>query len=153
MASHEMVRPTFRRHIDTSLRAQLIPEREHFAEAGNAEGKRYTAFNATCDKVRARLRDGGPVTMKQLVAMLGGDHHYASDASAVGSLRTWIDAGKLEGVELVNMGKGKPNIVRLVGQALPVGLEPAMVTAVPKAEQGKLALGRSAAQPAEVEPA
>jgi hypothetical protein len=115
-ASRELVRPVFRRRIDGSLRVLLIPEREHFAEAGNADGKRYTAFNATCDKVRARLRDNGPMTIKVLVAVLGGDHHYANEASAIGSLRKWIDCGQVEGVEIVNMGKGEPNLVRLVGQ-------------------------------------
>jgi hypothetical protein len=120
-ASLELVRPAFHRHIDSSLRKLLIPERENFAEAGNADGKRYTAFQATCDKVRARLRDNGPLTVKKLVAILGKDHHYASEASAIGSLRKWIEADKLEGVELVMMGKGQPNLVRLVGQALPVG--------------------------------
>jgi hypothetical protein len=121
-ASRELVRPSFRRRIDNGLRTQLIPEREHFAEAGNADGKRYTAFSATCDKVRARLRDNGPLTVKKLVAVLGKDHHYMSEASAIGALRKWIDAGKVEGVELVLMGKGKPNLVRLVGQALPDGM-------------------------------
>jgi hypothetical protein len=122
VASREIVRPVFRRRIDSGIRTQLIPERENFAAAGNAVGKRYTAFNATCDRVRARLRDNGPLTLKKLVAVLGKDHHYMSEASAIGSLRKWIEADKVDGVELVLMGKGKPNLVRLVGQALPDGM-------------------------------
>lgn len=151
-ASVELVRPAFHRRICSSLRKQLIPERENFAEAGNADGRRYTAFMATCDKVRARLRDNGPMTVKKLVAVLGKDHHYASEASAIGSLRKWIEADKLEGVELVGQGKGKPNLVRLVDQALPDGCVPAAAPAptVKVVEQTTLAIGRNASAVAEV---
>jgi hypothetical protein len=122
VASHELIRPRFHRHVDTSIRTQLIAEREHFAEAGNADGKRYTAFMATCDKVRAKLRERGPMPVRELVNLLGKDHHYASEASARGALRKWIEAGKVDGVELVLMGKSKPNLVRLAGQAMPDGM-------------------------------
>lgn len=109
----EWSRPRFRRSVGSWLRSSLRPEQQTYAAAGNAEGKRYTAFNATCDELRRILGNHGPLTIKQAVACLGSRHHYANEASARSSLHRWASRGVIEGVEVEHVGRGKPDLIRL----------------------------------------
>lgn len=109
----ELVRPAFTRRVSPKLRGSLREKHKTFAAAGNADGKRYTSFAATCDEIRGVLRRHGPLTIKALVEKLRGRHHYASEASARGSLYKWARAGVIEGVELELRGRPRPALIRL----------------------------------------
>ena len=112
----EVVRPTFTRRSGGRVRAALREEQKTYAQAGNADGKRYTAFTATCDAIRRELEFADhPLVVSELVGRLRGNHHYASEASARGAIRKWVEAGKIEGVELEHRGRPHPTRVRLVG--------------------------------------
>lgn len=104
----EVARPRRGRVSSSRLRASLRPEQQDFAPAGTADGKRFTVFAGTCVAVRRVLELDGPLTIRDLVRRLDGQHHYASDASARGSLYKWAELGKIDGVELQLQGKGRP---------------------------------------------
>jgi hypothetical protein len=97
---YERVRSSFVRRVSPRLGRDLREEHKTFAAAGNAEGRRYTPFAATCDEIRLVLRRHGPMTVRELVENLHGRHHYASEASARGSVYKWAKAGVIKGVEL-----------------------------------------------------
>jgi hypothetical protein len=103
----EVLRPRRHRVMFPWLRENLRPEQQDFAPAGNAEGKRFTAFEGTCAALREVLRRG-PLTVREAVKALEGRHHYASELSARGSIFKWARAGVIDGVELIPAGKGKP---------------------------------------------
>lgn len=112
---YEDVRPALRRKVDDRMRKRLHDRQQDYAPAGNADGKRYTAFAGTCDALREVLRrQGKPVTIKEALRLLAGRHHYASEASARGALYKWADEGVIKGVTLLREGPGKP--VKLVLQ-------------------------------------
>jgi len=103
----EVLRPARQRVVFPWLRKNLRPEQQDFAPAGNADGKRFTAFAATCAALREVLRNG-PLTVREAVKALDGRHHYASELSARGSIFKWVRAGVVDGVVLIQAGKGKP---------------------------------------------
>ena len=95
----EVVRPSFTRRVPASLRQALTEEHKTFAEAGNAECRRITHFSRTAELVAARLRRApGALTPREVVESLGTLHHYASEASARGSLLKAAQEGLMPGV-------------------------------------------------------
>ena len=123
----ELVRPRFTRRCSPRLRSALREEQKTHAVAGNAGGKRFTAFAATCIAIRRQLELDGPMTVSLLVKRLGDRHHYASEASAKGSIRSWAEAGKIAGVELHRPDR-EPAQLRLAA-----GAETAPVIELPRA--------------------
>ena len=95
--------PKMNRPKHSDLRAALCEEQKDFAPAGNARGSRWTPFQETIRKVQACVAEYPGVTFKNLMTHI--DHHYASDASARVSLRHWIRAGVIEGIELRQEGR------------------------------------------------
>lgn len=90
----------------THISHYLVEEQKEYARAGNADGKRYTAWRQTCDRVTNYIKENGPTRMGILVREV--DHHYSSPKSAKTSLTHWIRAGRVSGIE----------IVRVLGEAL-----------------------------------
>lgn len=86
-----------RRACSEVLHGSLTEEQKTFAQAGNAEGKRWTPFQRTCREVRECVAKEPGIHLKKLVDSI--NHHYASDASARSSLSTLIRGGQVEGVE------------------------------------------------------
>lgn len=115
----EVVRPARRRLVLASLRNNLRDEQQHYAEAGNADGKRWTPYMATCQALRKTLELDGPLTIRHAVARLAGRHHYASELSARGALYKWAKAGRIPGVVLIPGGKGKPAMLGLAKASTP----------------------------------
>jgi hypothetical protein len=103
----EVHRPSRRRVVYPWLRKNLRDEQQDYAPAGTADGKRFTAFAATCIALRHVLA-GGPLTVAEAIKRLEGRHHYANEASARRSLYQWAKRGLIDGVELISAGKGKP---------------------------------------------
>jgi hypothetical protein len=101
----EEVKPEFVRRpgeVD-KLKICLTEERKTYAKAGNADGRRYTPWKATCDAVRRAVEESPGITMKECID--GIKHHYSSNSCARNSMAKWIDAGKVEGVRSKRDGK------------------------------------------------
>lgn len=109
----ELAKPALRRRTFDFLRKRLRPEQQTYAEAGNADGKRWTPYMATCKALQHVLDREGPLTIREAVAALSGQHHYANEVSARSSLYAWADAGKIDGVVLIRRGRG-PALLGLV---------------------------------------
>lgn len=94
-------RPELHRRADVSrLRSVLCDEQKSTLAAGSKSGGYWTPFRSTCDALRRFLEDHPGATLKK--AIDGIAHHYATPASARGSLRQWILAGKVPMVSLVD---------------------------------------------------
>lgn len=81
----------------------LTEQHKTWAKAGNANGNRYTPFQHTKDNLIREVRKNPGITLKQLIKSI--DHHYASEASAKGSLLSWIHQGVINEVELRREGR------------------------------------------------
>ncbi len=101
---YEAVAPKLRRRVDDArLRSSLTEERKTFAAAGNADGKHWSPFQATCNRVRTAVARKPGILMKELVETV--EHHYASHSSARGSLTKWIETQKIKGVRIQRDGR------------------------------------------------
>jgi Holliday junction resolvase len=94
-----LVRPRLNRRIVKGFIANRLNEAQRtYAPAGNAEGRRWSPFRETCDKVKLYVEGHPGCTMKEVIDAV--DHHYAKDATARSSMAHWIKAGKVDGVEI-----------------------------------------------------
>jgi hypothetical protein len=89
--------------IRPGLKRVLREEHKTWAAAGNANGKRFTPFQATAEKVKDLVKARSPISMSEMLEDL--DHHYSSKASARQSLRNLIESGVIDGVRLRKEGK------------------------------------------------
>lgn len=92
----EVVPARLHRVQAAGLLKALRPEHRTYAEAGNAEGKRWTPFTATCEEVRRVVAMRPGVTLTELLAQIR--HHYRSVSTARSSLAKWAVAGAIKGV-------------------------------------------------------
>ena len=90
----ERSRGEFRRRIARPPR--LTEAHKTYAKAGNAKGRRWSPFKATCESIRDAVTKDPGLTIAEVVERI--EHHYASPKSARGSLLTWAREGKVEGV-------------------------------------------------------
>ena len=90
--------PPFNRRIVEGLRAALRPEQRKFARAGNADGRRWTKFRETAQRLRRYVEGHPRCTLKQAISDI--THHYATDASARGALVDLLKKNVVEGVAL-----------------------------------------------------
>jgi len=63
-----------------------------FCNAGSSTGGYYTSYKETMLKVKKIIKDNPGITLSSILAELKGDHHYASESSARGSLRTALES-------------------------------------------------------------
>jgi hypothetical protein len=101
----EEVKPEFVRRpgMVDKVKVCLTQERKTYAKAGNADGRRYTPWKATCDAVARKVKQSPGITMKECID--GMKHHYSSNSCARNSMAKWIEAGKVEGVRSERDGK------------------------------------------------
>ena len=92
----ERLRPKLNRHPFKI--PKLCEEQKSYAPAGTNGGGWYSPFQRTCRIVAEEVRKNPGITMKDLVNRV--DHHYSSAASARQSLKSWIEAKKIPGVEI-----------------------------------------------------
>jgi hypothetical protein len=85
-----------RRAMADRIRDRLTDAHRTYAEAGNADGRRWSPFKETCDRVRMAVERQPGITMKELLD--GITTHYASTASAKSSIAYWARQGKIDGV-------------------------------------------------------
>ena len=95
------------------LREACRPECKTWGEAGNARSEFFSPFKGTCRAIVEHLTKNGPTPIKDLVK--GIEHHYATDASARGSIPRWVMDGKVPGVELDTTVR--PAVLRLSKKA------------------------------------
>jgi hypothetical protein len=99
----EVKRPAFRRNIYSELAKSLNDGHKTFAEAGNADGRRWTPFQQTCDTVRryAQVHPGAP--LKEIIDNV--KTHYSTPATARTSLAKWIEGGHVAGLRVERIGR------------------------------------------------
>jgi hypothetical protein len=85
-----------RKAMADRIRDRLTAAHRTYAEAGNADGRRWSPFKETCDRVRMAVERQPGVTMKELIARI--ETHYASTASAKSAIAYWVKHGKIDGV-------------------------------------------------------
>ena len=81
-----------------------------YAPAGNAEGRRWTPFQETCDQIRCEVRNTPGITLKELMGRI--THHYSTSATARSCIAKWAQAGVIRGVRCERDGR----IIRLYPQ-------------------------------------
>jgi hypothetical protein len=79
------------------LRDTLTEEHKTFAQAGNAEGTRWTPFQQTCRELKRVVKNSPGITLLEAIRTLR-EHHYASDQSARTSLARGLQYGYVKGV-------------------------------------------------------
>lgn len=99
----EIHKPKLRRQIMGRLGDSLRPEHQTFAPAGNARADYWSPFQQTCRELAIFVAKHPGCSLKDAVAMV--DHHYASPASAVSSLRHWLSEGKVKGIRVEREGR------------------------------------------------
>lgn len=104
----EVSGPALRRSVRP--RFKLTERQKTYAEAGNADGKFWSPFKQTCERVVDLVARHPGLTIREVVDRV--DHHYASKQSARGSLLSWARAGKLQGV-IVRGGSKAEGAMRL----------------------------------------
>jgi len=92
------------------LRESLNERHLSYAPAGNAEGRRWTPFQETCDQIRREVRNTPGITLKELMGRI--THHYSSSATARSCIAKWVQAGVIRGVRCERDGR----IIRLYPQ-------------------------------------
>lgn len=95
---HERRIAPFKQDVREGLQKRLVPERKDFAEAGNADAKRWTSFKATCEKLRKYVECNGPCELS--VAIKDIQHHYSNNASARAALIGMFRKGVIKGLIL-----------------------------------------------------
>jgi hypothetical protein len=94
----ELERPKLCRQPLKHLRQALVEEHKTYAEAGNSEGKFWSPFKATCERIKKAVEKRPGMTLKELVESV--EHHYSTDSTARGSIVQWARMGKIPGIEI-----------------------------------------------------
>lgn len=92
-------KPVLKQYVTNALTEQ----HRTFAEAGNADGLRWTPYRATCDQVLNYVKEHPGASAKDVVNHIR--HHYSSDATARSCLVQWGRAGKVYGVRVEQEGR------------------------------------------------
>lgn len=92
-----------RNALVSRLRAALHPEQKTAARAGSNQGGYWTPWQRTCRDLVAIVQVHPGITLKALIESL--QHHYASDASARGSLLKCAEQGLIKGVQVRRDGR------------------------------------------------
>lgn len=92
-------KPVMKRYVADALTEQ----HRTFAEAGNAEGLRWTPYRQTCAEVLRYVQEHPGASAREVVSHIR--HHYSSDATARSCLVQWGRQGKVYGVRVVQEGR------------------------------------------------
>lgn len=85
------------------LRRELNEAQRTYAPAGNAASRYWSPFRATCDAVRAYVKQHPGAPVKEVVDAVR--HHYRADSTARSCLLKWAEKGKIAGVRLEREGR------------------------------------------------
>ena len=98
---HELDVPKLHRRAWASKFLDVLrPEHKTFAEAGNANGRRFSLspFQQTCIAIANYVRVHPGASLKDVIDSI--DTHYASTATARSCIAKWASAGKIRGVRV-----------------------------------------------------
>jgi hypothetical protein len=95
--------PRLQRRIESSLRDALRPQHKTFARAGNAEGRHWTPFQDTCEKIARFVREHPGSVIKDVLGAI--EHHYHTESTARACLVQWGERGSIRGVTLRREGR------------------------------------------------
>jgi hypothetical protein len=99
-----VLRPALSRRIVTDFLSRRLNQKQRdYAPAGNAEGRRWSPFQDTCEGVRRYVREHPRCTLKDCMDAV--NHHYHTKGSARSSMSHWIRAGKVKGVRAERDGR------------------------------------------------
>ena len=96
----EELKPRLNRKPNSRLARYLVPEHQTFAQPGNASCSYWSPFKRTCETLRHIVKDKPGCTLKEAVDTMKDQHHYSSPATAISSLRHWLDEGKVDGIRM-----------------------------------------------------
>lgn len=91
-------RPVFHRVWTKDWERHLNDKQRTQCAAGSSGGGYWTPFQETCRNVRGYVAAHPGCSMHDMVESIR--HHYRRPSTAVTSLRTWIEAGKVAGVRV-----------------------------------------------------
>lgn len=95
----EAERPYLNRKAHVRAIMDSLSDRQKtYARAGNAEGRRWTPFQNTCEHLEQLVRKRPGLMLKEAIAEIR--HHYASPSTAIHCLRQWIQAGIVKGIKI-----------------------------------------------------
>lgn len=99
----EFLAPRLNRTISSQLRDRLSEEQRTFAKAGNGRNEFWSPYKQTCRRLAIHVRENAGCSLKEAIDSI--QHHYASNSSAISSLRHWLAHGKVAGVRLQYKGR------------------------------------------------
>jgi hypothetical protein len=101
----EKVKPSLNRRASHAkeMRDGLEPEHKHYAAAGSADGRRWTPFRRTCQRLVDAVKAQPGIQLKDLIDSV--DHHYASDASGRACIARLTREGVIDGLRCERVGK------------------------------------------------
>ena len=89
--------------LATRVKDGLTEKHKTYAEAGNAQGRRYTPFRRTCEEVALAVAERPGLLLAELLDRV--KTHYLNRASARTCLPRWIREGIVPGVRLERDGR------------------------------------------------
>ena len=93
---YERLPARFHRRVISRL-VHLCDEQKTYAEAGNAEGRRFTLFRATRDQLYQYVARNPGCSLKD--AIENTFHHYSSFSSARNCIRNYIKSGVITEIQ------------------------------------------------------
>ena len=100
----EEIKPKLSRsQLVQRVRDVLHPEQKTYAKAGNPNGKRFTAFQATVMNLKDAVQKEPGITLGALIEKVS--HHYATPASAKSCIPGYIYSGVITGLRLERDGR------------------------------------------------
>jgi predicted transcriptional regulator len=70
-----------------------------YAEAGNNQGKHWSAFKETCLQIYRYIRVNEGCSLKDVLNNV--NHHYVSTSTARSCIPKWAEAGKIDRIKVV----------------------------------------------------
>lgn len=95
--------PTLNRKRRMKIERCLVEAQRDWAEAGNADGGRWTPFQQTCRNVLRYVTEHPGSTLREV--MERAEHHYQKDATARACISKWARLGKVKGVRCERDGR------------------------------------------------
>jgi len=95
----EEIKPRLnRKAFASNIRNGLVEEQKTYAIAGNATGRHWSPFRATCKRIIQKVQEEPGITLKSLLEQI--DTHYSSTATAKACIPKWIREGVIPEVQL-----------------------------------------------------
>lgn len=95
--------PALNRKRRMRIEDRLVDAQQDWAQAGNANGDRWTPFQQTCRNVRRYVTEHPGVMIREVFEH--AEHHYSTDATARACLLKWARVGKVKGVRCEQDGR------------------------------------------------